>query len=280
MTSETTAKTTSTAAAATNSSGNDVFVDDKELPFTTIERIKLALACLIVYPLVLSSMVLLGPWILRTYPRWPPYTTTDSEEEGLWYGFWVTLITIQGILVCSLPFLFNHPRLVRERMSKLYATSEESTAEQFFHKITAIVYLGGVIGLTYDASSYETSTTFPKQLNWFGSSLMVLAFVVVGWVFDENKYASRVVHVQPGQRLITTGPYTFVRHPMYMAMVPMFYGFTLSLGSLWGLIPMTLVLISTAVRTYDEERFLVSTFGIKYEQYRKDVPYKMVPGIF
>lgn len=268
MTSETTAKTTATTM------GKDVEDEkSKERPFTTMEKIKLAIACLIVYPLVLASMVLVGPWILRTYPKLP----TTGE---LWYGFWVTIITIPCILGCSLPFLFNHPRLVRERLSKLYASSSESIAEQLFHKVTAIVYLGGVIGLTYDASSYETSSTYPHYLNWFGAACMVVAFGMIGWVFDENKYASRVVHVQPGQRLITTGPYTIVRHPMYMAMIPMFYGFTLSLGSLRGLTPMTFVLIAVAIRTYDEEKFLVSTFGIKYQQYQKNVPYKMVPGIF
>lgn len=76
---------------------------------------------------------------------------------------------------------------------------------------------------------------------------------------------------------MTTGPYAIVRH---MGVIPNFCGFPWMVGSFWGVIPMAVCLILVALRTFDEERFLVETFGKEYEVYREMVPYRMIPAIF
>lgn len=243
--------------------------EDLERPFTLQEKIKIWLVCAVAYPSVLYLLLTAGAWI-RTFPR-PP---------TLWYGFWVTEIVIPCMVLMALPFLFDRPRILRKRITKIVPGKNESVAERLFHKYTSIIYLLGLLWTSYDASSEETLAIYPKMWNWVGATAMALGLAFIFWVFRINKFAARVVHVQPGQKLVTTGPYSLVRHPMYMAIIPLFCGFPLSVGSFWGVIPMAICLGFTAIRTYDEERFLVETFGKEYEDYRKKVPYRMIPFVF
>jgi protein-S-isoprenylcysteine O-methyltransferase Ste14 len=219
------------------------------------------------YPFLLVLMHLPGAYI-RTFPSFP----------DLWYGFWVTLIAVPCTIACSLPVLFECPHVIRQRMSKLAASKEESVAKQRFHKLTSLFWFGAMVVTSYDASRPDND--FPKVYNWLGLASLAASMLWIVWVLRTNKFASRVMHVQPGQQLVTTGPYAVVRHPMYMAIMPCFAGFPIAVGSFWGVLPMCLCTAMIAIRTYDEEEFLVNTFGREYHDYRKEVPYKMIPFLF
>ena len=88
-----------------------------------------------------------------------------------------------------------------------------------------------------------------------------------------------VLQVDPGQRVISTGPYAAVRHPMYTAAVLRSLGVPLALGSWWGLLPAALVVPLVVVRLLDEERMLRAELE-GYEEYTRLVPWRLVPLVW
>ena len=117
---------------------------------------------------------------------------------------------------------------------------------------------------------------------WFaivGDLLVVLAMWMVRRVFKENSFASATVEIAEDQKLISTGPYAVVRHPMYSSAMVYTIAMELSLGSYWGLIASSLIVLGLIWRLFDEEELLVSNLP-GYGKYCAKVRWRLVPGIF
>ncbi len=109
--------------------------------------------------------------------------------------------------------------------------------------------------------------------------LVLLGYGLFVLVLRENSYASRVVEVEEGQPVITTGPYAIVRHPMYLAVLVMFLASPLALGSWWAVIS-TLPIVALFVgRIENEERLLARELG-GYRAYAETTRYRLVPGVW
>ena len=167
----------------------------------------------------------------------------------------------------------NDPELLARRMR-----SREKDPRQ-----DLIVKLG--------STCYILAFVLPGFDRRFGWSHIPIAFVVAadivvlsgyGWfiaVLRENSYASRVVEVEQGQRVVTTGPYSIVRHPMYLGVLAMFLFTPVALGSWWALVPalpMTAVLVA---RIRNEERMLVKELE-GYQDYTRTTRYRLIPGLW
>jgi protein-S-isoprenylcysteine O-methyltransferase Ste14 len=98
-------------------------------------------------------------------------------------------------------------------------------------------------------------------------------------VLRENRSASRVVEVEAGQRVISTGPYSWVRHPMYSAVLAIGLATPLALGSWWGLVPAILLIPVLAARIRNEERLLVHELD-GYRDYILKTRFRLVPSIW
>jgi protein-S-isoprenylcysteine O-methyltransferase Ste14 len=98
-------------------------------------------------------------------------------------------------------------------------------------------------------------------------------------VMRENAYLSRTVEVQENQKVVSTGLYGIVRHPMYLATLFMFLPMPLILGSFWGLIPFSLYLVAIIVRIVNEEKVLTSELD-GYIEYKQKVKYRLIPFIW
>jgi protein-S-isoprenylcysteine O-methyltransferase Ste14 len=110
-------------------------------------------------------------------------------------------------------------------------------------------------------------------------ALVLLSYGLFFLVLRENSYASRVIEVAEGQRVISTGPYAVVRHPMYVATNVMFLATPLALGSWWALVPAVLVLPGMVWRILDEEKQLRE--GLTgYREYCEKVRWRQLPGIW
>ena len=107
----------------------------------------------------------------------------------------------------------------------------------------------------------------------------MLGYAVYALTIRENRYASRVIELQQGQEVITTGPYAIVRHPMYLGMGLMFAVSPLALGSYWGLIPGLLFPLFLALRISDEERLLRRSLK-GYDEYTRKVKYRLIPFVW
>jgi protein-S-isoprenylcysteine O-methyltransferase Ste14 len=104
----------------------------------------------------------------------------------------------------------------------------------------------------------------------------VIGFAIIFVVFRENTYTSGVIEVAAGQKVISTGPYSSVRHPMYSGALLMLLGIPVALGSWWGLLLFPLIAGAIVWRLLEEEKFLaVNLEG--YSEYQGRVTHRLVP---
>ena len=119
----------------------------------------------------------------------------------------------------------------------------------------------------------------PPYINIAGDILIIIGFYIVFLTFKENTHASALVEVEAEQKVVSTGPYAHVRHPMYIGALILLLGMPLALGSLWGvltIVPITAVILW---RLLDEERFLAKNLP-GYVEYEEKVKYRLVPLVF
>ena len=114
---------------------------------------------------------------------------------------------------------------------------------------------------------------------FLGDALMLTGFSFVFWVFKANSFTSGIIEVAENQRVISSGPYALVRHPMYLGSLIMLAGIPLSLGSWWGLILIGVMTGAIVLRLLDEEKFLARHLK-GYEEYVKRVRYRLAPFVW
>jgi protein-S-isoprenylcysteine O-methyltransferase Ste14 len=119
----------------------------------------------------------------------------------------------------------------------------------------------------------------PWFLSLAGDVFVVLGLAVIFLVFKENSYTSVLIEVNAGQKVISTGPYSVVRHPMYSGAIVMLLFTPLALGSFWGLLAFPPILAAVMVRIVGEEKYLAKNLQ-GYEDYRRKVRYRLVPFVW
>jgi protein-S-isoprenylcysteine O-methyltransferase Ste14 len=119
----------------------------------------------------------------------------------------------------------------------------------------------------------------PPAAAFAGDALMGLGFLGVFFVFRENSFTSATIELADDQKVISTGPYALVRHPMYAAALVMLFGIPLSLGSWWGVLVMATIVPAVIWRLLDEEKFLASHLS-GYVAYQESVRYRLLPLIW
>jgi protein-S-isoprenylcysteine O-methyltransferase Ste14 len=197
-----------------------------------------------------------------------PAGTWNFWEVYVYFGVVVVLM-----LIALVYFLRTDPELLERRMK----TKESEDEQKAIVAVLAICVLAMFLIPGFDKrnSWSEVSTT----LVLLGDGLTVAGYLGIMRVFKENSYASRVVEIEQGQSLIDTGPYSFVRHPMYLAVILMYLGTPVALGSWWAYIPMALIPVLIAFRVLSEEDVLKN--GLEgYVDYCQRVRWRILPGIW
>jgi protein-S-isoprenylcysteine O-methyltransferase Ste14 len=113
----------------------------------------------------------------------------------------------------------------------------------------------------------------------FGDLLVAAGWLIIFLVFRENSFSSATIGVAAGQTVISTGPYSLVRHPMYVGGLLLFLGIPLSLGSYWGLVAAAATIPFLVWRIFDEETFLRRNLA-GYREYCANQRWRLIPGIF
>ena len=131
-----------------------------------------------------------------------------------------------------------------------------------------------------DAGRFGWSNV-PVWVMWVGLIFIIPVYVVPFWAVMSNPFASGTGRIQSERDhyTVSTGPYNYVRHPMYAVMIPFAFAFPLFLGSYWALIPGGLVIVLFALRTYLEDQFLQEKLE-GYREYAAKVRWRLVPWIW
>jgi protein-S-isoprenylcysteine O-methyltransferase Ste14 len=193
-----------------------------------------------------------------------------------WQGWIYWSVFSISVVVITIYFLRHDPNLVARRTSA-GPIAEPEPIQKVIQAIASVFFCALLIVPGLDHRFHWSSVRFPLVLA--GNTLVAISFAIIFIVFKENSFASSVVQVEKEQPVISTGLYAYVRHPMYAGGGLLLIATPLALGSWWG-IPVGLVLCAViVVRLFDEERRLAAELS-GYEEYRRKVPYRIVPGIW
>jgi protein-S-isoprenylcysteine O-methyltransferase Ste14 len=119
----------------------------------------------------------------------------------------------------------------------------------------------------------------PGWVSLAGNAIIVASFLAIFWVFKTNSWAASNIRVEAGQKVIDTGPYAYVRHPMYAAAVWLFVGIPLALGSWWTIVLVIPFMPVLLWRLLDEERILARDLR-GYTEYTERVRDRLVPHVW
>lgn len=197
-----------------------------------------------------------------------------------------TIFWPQGLTYISIMIVFSASYLTylkKKDPELLKARAKTKTVESWDKKIgimAGVFFLAMYILPGFDAIRFHWSS-IPLLVNIIGFVGMLLAVIFFLLVSRENTYLSRVVEIQEerGHKVITTGPYKIVRHPMYLAIIILYPCHCLALGSFYSLIPCTGLIITIFLRTYYEDKKLHEELE-GYKEYAKKTRYKIIPGIW
>jgi protein-S-isoprenylcysteine O-methyltransferase Ste14 len=196
-----------------------------------------------------------------------------------WPAAWVMLI-VSAILgpACGLWLAKTDPALLAERMRPTFQANQPA-ADKIFMLIFFLALLLWLVAIGLDRRANASDVPLPLQALGLAMYLLSIAFIM--WVFRENSFAAPVVKVQAErhQRVISSGPYAFVRHPMYSGIMLYFLGIPLLLGSWWGVAFAPVFAVLFAVRVRIEERALIEGLP-DYADYAARVRYRLVPGLW
>jgi protein-S-isoprenylcysteine O-methyltransferase Ste14 len=190
---------------------------------------------------------------------------------------WVFLTTFfLCSLAVTLDLMKRDPKLL-ERRIKAGPVAEQRPRQRLIQALASAAFLAI---LAVPALDHRLGwSRVPLLVVVAGDSLVVVGFLVVFRVFRENSYASAVIEVGAEQRVIDTGPYAWVRHPMYAGALVLLGGVPLALGSLWGLLVLAPFTAVIAWRLLDEEAFLLRQLP-GYAAYRAKTRYRLLPFVW
>ena len=220
--------------------------------------------------LVQTVIVLLAQgWLLYRGAR-----TTD------WPALWIFLALFGlGSLAVGLFLLRHDPALLRERMT-LPVHGNQPRRDKLLLLVVGLLWCFWLFGMGRDAMHHRFAA-MPAWLQVLGGLLFVGGYAMTTWTFAANSFASPAVRMQPerGHHVIDTGPYAFVRHPMYAGALLIFLGMPLLLGSPLGLLGLPIGAAVLALRVGWEEQALRE--GLPgYDDYARRVRHRFVPGLW
>ena len=191
--------------------------------------------------------------------------------------YWEAWVYCAVLLV---PFVFVLTYLLRkdpELLARRIRLNEKEPAQRRIIRASSLIFFTGFLIPGLDQRFGWSD--IPVEAVLAANILVILGYVLVFLVFKENPFASRVVEVEPDQRVISTGPYALVRHPMYLGTSIMWLATPIALGSYWALPVFLFLPIVLVYRIMNEEEVLLRELP-GYREYIQKVKYRLIPGIW
>lgn len=189
-------------------------------------------------------------------------------------GAWLFIaLLFAPILVMGVVLMIKNPELLRKRLEMKEREKEQKGVVALSGLLLVASFI--VAGLDYRLGWSHVSNIIVS----IASVVLLVGYALYSEVLRENVYLSRVVEVQEGQRVIDTGLYGIVRHPMYFAVTLLYLAIPLVLGSWWALLVISPCVLLLAARIKNEEQVLHQ--GLPgYTDYTKRVRYRMIPWVW
>lgn len=188
-------------------------------------------------------------------------------------GWLLMAVLFIPMFAAGVVMLLKNPMLLKERLN----AKEKQRDQNIVVKLSGLMFVLGfvVAGLNYRFSLY----TLPKTVVIVSAALFLAAYLLYGKVLRENTYLSRTIKVEEDQRVIETGLYGIVRHPMYSATLILFLTMPLILGSVYAFAVFLIYPFIISKRITGEEALLEKELK-GYKEYKKKVKYKLIPFIW
>jgi protein-S-isoprenylcysteine O-methyltransferase Ste14 len=209
--------------------------------------------------LIMGALLFLPAWTLDYWQAWTFLAVFGSSA-----------------LAVTLYLMKKDPKLLERRV---YAgpTAEKERGQKIVQSISSTGFVGVQV---VSALDYRFAWSLvPWYVSLAGDALVMLGFLIIFFVYKENTFASATIELYPEQKVISTGLYALVRHPMYMGALLLFVGMPLSLGSRWGLLASVPIMPALIWRLLDEEKFLAKNLP-GYVEYQNTVRYHLLPFIW
>ena len=190
---------------------------------------------------------------------------------------WVYLLIFMGAsLLTTLYLMKKDPALLNRRM-RGGPTAEKRRTQKLIMLFTSICFIALLVVPALD-HRFRWSA-MPLSCVIAGDILVAIGFYFIFLVYKENTFTSATIEVAADQKVISTGPYAIVRHPMYASALLYLAGTPLALGSFWGLLALLAMIPFLIWRLYDEESFLAENLP-GYAEYQKKVRHRLIPFIW
>jgi protein-S-isoprenylcysteine O-methyltransferase Ste14 len=193
-----------------------------------------------------------------------------------WQAWLYWSLSTAATFATALYFLKHDPALMRRRV-EVGARVETLRSQKIIQGIGGVLFAAMFIvaGIEHRVQG----SRIPAPLVLIADAIVLAGLALTFVVFKANTFTAATVTVEPGQRVVTTGPYAIVRHPMYTASIAWFIATPLALGSPWALVPAVLTSITVVVRLVDEEHHLRASLP-GYDAYCETVRWRLIPGVW
>jgi protein-S-isoprenylcysteine O-methyltransferase Ste14 len=193
-----------------------------------------------------------------------------------WQAWMYLSIFTSATVLTTLYLLRKDPALLERRM-RGGPRAERQPARKFIMLCTSIGFIALLVVPAFDHRLGWSTVSLGGVVA--GDVLVAIGFYLIFLVYRENTFASATIEVAENQKVISTGPYAIVRHPMYASAFIYLLGTPLALGSYWGLVPVAVMMPFLIWRLFDEERFLARNLS-GYTEYQKRVQHRLVPFVW
>ena len=191
-----------------------------------------------------------------------------------WWQAWTFLaVYFASSLALTLYLMKEDPALLQRRM-RGGPTAEKEPVQKIIMLITSLGFVGLLVVPALDHRFAWSQ--MPPYLALAGDVLVGAGWLAIFFVFRENSFTSATIELAPDQKVISSGPYALVRHPMYSAALVMLLGMPIALGSWWGVLVVAAILPALIWRLVEEERFLAKNLA-GYAEYQNRVKYRLLP---
>ena len=190
-----------------------------------------------------------------------------------WNAWLFVAVLFVPMIFLGIVMLFKSPKLLEKRLD----AKEKVNEQKWVVALSGIMFIAAfvVAGLNFRFSWHF----LPDYVVWIGAIIFLLSYLIYAEVMRENAFLSRTIEIQENQKVIDTGLYGIVRHPMYSATLIMFLSIPLILGSIISFAIMLAYIPIIAVRMNNEEKVLEE--GLEgYKEYKQKVRYKVIPFIW